>query len=274
MDDDGDFVVTWSSPAPGSTSDYSIYAQRYNAAGMAQGGEFPVNAFTSSVQQYPAVAAAPDGDFVVAWESFGQDGSGFGVYAQRFAVAVEITSSEFHFATAPHRLRFTFNADVSASLGTEDLVVQNHTTGQTLPSTDFTIAYDTTTNVATFTYTGPSPGPAGTLPDGRYRARLLASGIMTTGGIMPRADHVFEFLYLRGDANNDGNVNLQDFNRLAINFGQSDRDFTQGDFNYDTIVNLQDFNVLASQFGQMLPPARIGFGDIGGDDDEGDDLLQ
>jgi len=52
-----------------------------------------------------------------------------------------------------------------------------------------------------------------------------------------------------GDANLDGQVNLQDFNRLASNFGSTTGLWTQGDFNYDGNVNLQDFNRLASNFG-------------------------
>ena len=55
-----------------------------------------------------------------------------------------------------------------------------------------------------------------------------------------------------GDANLDGTVNLIDFNRLAGNFGQSDRTWSQGDFNYDGLINLIDFNRLAGNFGQSL----------------------
>jgi hypothetical protein len=54
-----------------------------------------------------------------------------------------------------------------------------------------------------------------------------------------------------GDADLTGNVNLQDFNRLAANFGQSPRRWAHGDFNYDTLVNLVDFDLLASNFGHM-----------------------
>ena len=57
-------------------------------------------------------------------------------------------------------------------------------------------------------------------------------------------------LTLYGDANLDGAVNLQDFNKLAGNFGTSGKFWVQGDFNYDTVVNLQDFNKLAANFGQ------------------------
>jgi hypothetical protein len=52
-----------------------------------------------------------------------------------------------------------------------------------------------------------------------------------------------------GDANLDGSVNLVDFNRLANNFGTSNRVWSDGDFNYDGNVNLIDFNLLARNFG-------------------------
>ena len=64
-----------------------------------------------------------------------------------------------------------------------------------------------------------------------------------------------EFFFLSGDANHDGRVNVADFTRLATNFGQSPRTFSQGDFNYDGAVNLQDFNVLAGRFSVSLSAA-------------------
>ena len=69
------------------------------------------------------------------------------------------------------------------------------------------------------------------------------------------ADHVLSFRFLQGDANNDGRVNLDDFNALAANFGQGPRDYSQGDFNYSGSVNLDDFNILAARFGQILAAA-------------------
>jgi hypothetical protein len=51
------------------------------------GGEFRVNTYTTSLQARPSIATAPAGDFVVVWESFLQDGSEFGVFAQRFDAA-------------------------------------------------------------------------------------------------------------------------------------------------------------------------------------------
>ena len=61
-----------------------------------------------------------------------------------------------------------------------------------------------------------------------------------------------------GDANLDGQVNLQDFNRLASSFGVTGTGlWSQGDFNYDGNVNLQDFNRLASNFGQSAAGAEL-----------------
>ncbi|HEY9602491.1 MAG TPA: putative Ig domain-containing protein [Allocoleopsis sp.] len=98
MDSDGDFVVTWSSFGQDGSS-YGVYAQRYNAAGQSVGSEFQVNTTTSNEQQYSTVAMGADGRFVVAWSSYGQDGSGWGVYAQRYNAAGQPIGSEFRVNT-------------------------------------------------------------------------------------------------------------------------------------------------------------------------------
>jgi hypothetical protein len=254
MEADGDFVVTWMSYEPDG-SRFGICAQRYRSAGVPQAGEFKVNTYTTDGQAYPKSAMDADGDLVIVWQSDGQDGSEEGVYAQRLTHVPTVSMSAFLFNTTPHRVQFTFDENVSASLGTEDFLVENLTTGQTIPAADFAISYDLSTNIATFTYTGSAGGIAGVLPDGNYRATLLAAGVHTPNGNTLPADHVLNFHFLRGDANGDGTVNLQDFNILATNFGKSPRDFTQGDFNYDSFVNLQDVNILAIHFGTVLGPA-------------------
>ncbi|MDZ4689373.1 MAG: cadherin repeat domain-containing protein [Planctomycetaceae bacterium] len=53
------------------------------------GGEFRVNTYTTGAQRTftespQSVAMDADGDFVVTWTSYPQDGSSYGVYAQRF----------------------------------------------------------------------------------------------------------------------------------------------------------------------------------------------
>ncbi len=98
MDAEGDFVITWQSYTQDG-SGYGIYAQRYNAAGVRQGNEFPVNTFTTSQQRNPSVAMDADGDFVVTWSSDGQDGSFYGIYAQRYNAAGVRQGSEFRVNT-------------------------------------------------------------------------------------------------------------------------------------------------------------------------------
>ena len=64
----GDFVVTWTSMyQDGSLG--GIYAQRYNAAGVAQGAEFRANTFTTNFQTESAVAMDASGDTRSTWTS-------------------------------------------------------------------------------------------------------------------------------------------------------------------------------------------------------------
>ncbi len=81
-DTDGDFVVVWTSDHDGDY--YGVFGQRYSSAGTIVGGEFQINTYTTSLQLFPVAAASEDGDFVVAWDSYGQDGSNYGVFFQRF----------------------------------------------------------------------------------------------------------------------------------------------------------------------------------------------
>ncbi|TAJ94598.1 MAG: calcium-binding protein [Gammaproteobacteria bacterium] len=80
----GGWVVSWQSYNQDGSAE-GIYLQRFAADGATAGGETQVNTTTASSQYYPSIAALPDSGWVVAWESWGQDGSGYGIYVQRFA---------------------------------------------------------------------------------------------------------------------------------------------------------------------------------------------
>ena len=86
----GNFVVVWHSfgSSGTDTSAASIQAQRYDAGGAAQGGQFQVNTYTSNAQRYPAVAADSAATFVVTWQSYGSsasDTSLWSIQARRYA---------------------------------------------------------------------------------------------------------------------------------------------------------------------------------------------
>jgi hypothetical protein len=90
VDADGDFVVVWDSDGSSGSdsSGYGILGQRFDSEGLALGGEFQVNTYTTSQQFWPSVAVTDDGDFVVAWQGYGStegDTSSSSIHARRFA---------------------------------------------------------------------------------------------------------------------------------------------------------------------------------------------
>src|SRR4029079_10704233 len=93
IDAEGDFVVTWQSLNQDGAYN-GIFAQRFSAAGSPAAFEFQVNTYTMFFQVRPAVALDADGDFVIAWESY-RDGSGYGIFAQRFDSAGVRAAAEF-----------------------------------------------------------------------------------------------------------------------------------------------------------------------------------
>ena len=81
--DGGSFVITWQSNNQIGFG-YDTFAKIYDAQGNVESGEIQINSQSYSHQQDPSIAAINGGGFVVAWESYQQDGSGYGVYTQIF----------------------------------------------------------------------------------------------------------------------------------------------------------------------------------------------
>ncbi len=80
------------------------------------------------------------------------------------------------------------------------------------------------------------------------------SGRSVTGGRL-NARRALDRLPLPGDANDDGAVNLRDFNLIAANFGATTNVSREiGDLNGDGKVDLKDFNLLAGNFGKTRAP--------------------
>ncbi len=76
----GNWVSTWTN----SANSGDVYARRFDASGAPVGDEFRVNTYTTNSQQLSDVAVDADGDFVVTWYSYGQDGSSGGIFAQEY----------------------------------------------------------------------------------------------------------------------------------------------------------------------------------------------
>ena len=93
--DDGGFVVVWHSASQDGDGSQGIYGQRFDASGGAVGGEFRVNTTFADTQDYAEVTGLPDGGFVVSWSSNLQDGSGYGIFAQRYDQDGNTVGGEF-----------------------------------------------------------------------------------------------------------------------------------------------------------------------------------
>jgi hypothetical protein len=79
----GAFVVVWEDLG-GSDGSYSgIRAQRFDSDGTPQGGEIPVNSWTTGDQFAPAAAPDSNDGFIVTWAGTGP-GDPSGVFARRF----------------------------------------------------------------------------------------------------------------------------------------------------------------------------------------------
>jgi hypothetical protein len=94
----GNFVVVWESDEQDG-SNPGVFGQRYASTGAPLGPEFRVNTFTPDYQNDPSIASDSAGNFVVVWSSLDQDGSGLGVFGQRYASTGAPLGPEFRVNT-------------------------------------------------------------------------------------------------------------------------------------------------------------------------------
>ncbi|MEX2141892.1 MAG: hypothetical protein WD894_21685, partial [Pirellulales bacterium] len=200
MDSDGDFVITWSSNLQ-DTGGWGVYAQRYNASGIAQGSEFQVNTTTANDQQWATVDMDSAGNFVVSWTSANQDTGGLGIYAQRYDAAGTALNGEFllNTTTAGDQQNSRVSVDANGefvitwssfnqdSAGTWGVYAKKFTSGGAVEDAEFrvntTLAGDqqhaavvlTGLDTAVFVWSGNGPGDA----DGVFSQRYSFNDVPT-----------------------------------------------------------------------------------------------
>lgn len=81
---DGSFVLVWGGEGSPDNSVRGVFGQRYDSTGTRVGTEFQVNTYTNFQQTQPDVSSNATGEFVVTWQSNGQDGAGYGIFARAF----------------------------------------------------------------------------------------------------------------------------------------------------------------------------------------------
>jgi len=265
MDADGDFVVVWIGNGTGDNA--GIHVQRYNAAGVAQGGEFRVNTFTTGGQGSPAVAMDAFGNFVVAWESNGQDGSQYGVYARRYSAGGAPQGAEFRvntFTTSDQRapaaamdadgdfvIAWSSNGQSGASddiyaqrysatgapLGGEFPVNTFTTSGQNTPaiamdsSGDFVVTWDSSSQDGSYLGVyGQRYNAAGAPQGSEFRANTTTTGNQFFSRVAMDADGDFLISWMGGGAGDTAGVFAQHVNAAGVAQGSEFRinTFTTG----------------------------------------------
>jgi hypothetical protein len=269
MSQAGDFVIAWQDSAQESMGGYGVYAQRFSAAGSKIAGEIHVNTSTTNSQRNPAVAMDGDGDFVVTWQS-NHTGSNFKTMAQRFGIAppqvsaVQVNNT----LTDPQRSRVT----------SIRLIYSSHVFYAGNPVAAFTLTRQSDGVPVTFGYSNLGSnnavgvisltnfsGPAtefGSLTDGRYTLRVLASQVSNLGGafdgngdLIGGDDYVLigtpanGLFRLFGDSDGNGTVNAADFLAFRSAFGGVSSIF---DFNNNGSVDASDFLAFRSRFGSSV----------------------
>src|SRR5207247_7525789 len=78
------FVIAWWNQAGSPTFKGGPRAQMYDASGAPRGQEIIADSAVIDEQSMPSVAMSQSGDWIITWQSANQDGSGWGIYGQRY----------------------------------------------------------------------------------------------------------------------------------------------------------------------------------------------
>lgn len=119
-DSAGNFVVAWTNCYLDGDAE-GVFARRFASTGAPLSSEFQVNTYATNYQGDPAIAADAAGNFVVAWTSDGQDGSGFGIFGQRYQSTGAAAGGEFQANT--YTLGDQYYPDVAMTPGGDFIVV-------------------------------------------------------------------------------------------------------------------------------------------------------
>ena len=92
FDEARNLIAVWESRRQ-DEGNYGVYAQRFSPVGRRIGGEIQLNTTRRSAQWKPAIAGCGSAAWI-GWESFGQDGDGFGCFLRRFDSDLSAGSDE------------------------------------------------------------------------------------------------------------------------------------------------------------------------------------
>ncbi|MCD6459482.1 PEP-CTERM sorting domain-containing protein [bacterium] len=119
-----DYLITWTSNGQDGDRE-GVYGQRIDSSGNSVGNEFRINTYTTSIQGSPAVASNGQ-DYLITWNSYGQDGNAYGVYGRKIDSSGNLSGNEFRINT------YTTNYQFASSITSngQNYLVTWHSYGQ------------------------------------------------------------------------------------------------------------------------------------------------
>ena len=106
----GGYVVVWEGASASADGRFDIYAQRFDALGVARHDPVRINTTTAGDQMNPTTVALKGGEYLVTWAS---ENGAHGTYAQRFDASGNPIGGEFLITGHTVRARVTALADGS-----------------------------------------------------------------------------------------------------------------------------------------------------------------
>jgi hypothetical protein len=91
VDAAGNVGIAFTRRSQDFVDDDDVFFRRFSSTGEALGPEIRINSFLPGMQRHPQAAAAPNGKFLVVWQSEAQDGDQEGIYG-RFVSAEGVLS--------------------------------------------------------------------------------------------------------------------------------------------------------------------------------------
>ncbi len=92
VDNSGNTIITWQNK---NNNDFNIYTRKFDINGNHLTTETEVNNFKVNDQMKPKVSADNSGNYIITWQSYGQDDSYWGIFGQKFNKNGKPVDSEF-----------------------------------------------------------------------------------------------------------------------------------------------------------------------------------
>jgi hypothetical protein len=118
------FAISWDDEGYDG-SGYTIMARVFYNNGTPLAVEFQVNTYNDSTQWYSSIASFDNQNyFVICWTSYGQDGSGFGMFAQLYdSHSINTIGDQFQINTYTDNDQRNYNRDAIATITSSNAFV-------------------------------------------------------------------------------------------------------------------------------------------------------